>query len=191
MGLVQESRAEKALDELKKLSAPNALVKRNGIIKEMQSSQIVPGDIIILETGNFVPADCRILSCVNLKIEESALTGETVPNLKNAEIELKANILPGDMSNMAFSTTTVTNGRGEAVVCETGMRTKVGQIANLILSNESPETPLQKKLRRGWKNAWRSCNWNLLYYFCYWNFKENSMDANVYDINRTCCCSNS
>ncbi len=74
MGLIQESRAEKALDDLKKLSAPNAIVKRNGIIKEISSSEVVPGDIVILETGNFVPADCRILSCVNLQIEESALT---------------------------------------------------------------------------------------------------------------------
>lgn len=191
MGLVQESRAEKALEELKKLSAPNAIVRRNGLIKEIPVSEVVPGDIIILETGNFVPADCRILNCVNLKIEESALTGETVPSTKDNKVELKSNILSGDMVNMAFSTTTVTNGRGEAVVCETGMKTKVGQIASLILSNESPETPLQKKLRRCWKKIGRSCPRNLPYYFHYWNFEKNSLDANVHDFYRSCCSCNS
>ena len=146
MGLVQESRAEKAIEALTKLSAPTAKVKRDGIIKEIPCEDVVPGDIVLLETGNFVPADCRILYSAKLSIEESALTGETISVNKEPEAILNRNILPADMLNMAFATTTVTSGHGEAVVCDIGMNTKVGQIAKLILSNKAPDTPLQKKL---------------------------------------------
>ena len=146
MGLVQEQKAEKSLEALKKMSAPNAKVRRNGKIREIEASKVVPGDIVMLEAGNYVPADCRLIDSYNLQIEESSLTGETLPTSKQADIILNANTAMGDLKNMAFATTIVVNGHAEAVVVETGMNTKVGQIAGMIIENESPETPLQKKL---------------------------------------------
>ena len=146
MGLIQEEKAEKSLEALKKMSAPNAKVRRNGKIREIEASQVVPGDIVMLEAGNYVPADCRLIDSYNLQIEESSLTGETLPTSKQADIILNANTAMGDLKNMAFATTIVVNGHAEAVVVETGMNTKVGQIAGMIIENESPETPLQKKL---------------------------------------------
>jgi len=146
MGLIQEEKAEKSLEALKKMSAPNAKVRRNGKIQEIEASQVVPGDVVILEAGNYVPADCRLIDSYNLQIEESSLTGETLPTSKQADIILNANTAMGDLKNMAFATTIVVNGHAEAVVVETGMNTKVGQIAGMIIENESPETPLQKKL---------------------------------------------
>lgn len=146
MGLIQESKAEKSLESLQKLSAPIAKVKRDGKIISINSTQVVPGDVIILEAGSLVPADCRLINAYNLKIEESALTGETVPVLKQANVLLSKNTSIGDAINMAFSSTIVTNGHAEAIVTDTGMQTKVGQIAKMIITDESPETPLQKKL---------------------------------------------
>lgn len=146
MGLIQEEKAEKSLEALKKMSAPNAKVRRNGKIREIEASKVVPGDIVMLEAGNYVPADCRLIDSYNLQIEESSLTGETLPTSKQANIILNANTAMGDLKNMAFATTIVVNGHAEAVVVETGMNTKVGQIAGMIIENESPETPLQKKL---------------------------------------------
>ena len=146
MGLVQEEKAEKSLEALKKMSAPNAKVKRNGKIQEIEATKVVPGDIVILEAGNYVPADCRIIDSYNLQIEESSLTGENLPTSKQANIILNTNTAIGDLKNMAFATTIVVNGHAEAIVVETGMNTKVGQIAGMIIENESPETPLQKKL---------------------------------------------
>ena len=146
MGLIQEEKAEKSLEALKKMSAPNAKVRRNGKIQEIEASQVVPGDVVILEAGNYVPADCRLIDSYNLQIEESSLTGETLPTSKQADVILNANTAIGDLKNMAFTTTIVVNGHAEAVVVETGMNTKVGQIAGMIIENESPETPLQKKL---------------------------------------------
>ena len=146
MGLIQEEKAEKSLEALKKMSAPNAKVRRNGKIREIEASKVVPGDIVMLEAGNYVPADCRLIDSYNLQIEESSLTGETLPTSKQADVILNANTAMGDLKNMAFATTIVVNGHAEAVVVETGMNTKVGQIAGMIIENESPETPLQKKL---------------------------------------------
>lgn len=146
MGLVQEEKAEKSLESLKKMSAPKAKVKRDGKILEIESQDVVPGDLILLETGNFVPADCRIIESFDLKIEESALTGETIASDKEAELILKQDTPMGDMKNMAFATTIVVNGRGLAVCTETGMNTKVGKIAGMIINEETPETPIQKKL---------------------------------------------
>ena len=146
MGLIQEEKAEKSLEALKKMSAPNAKVRRNGKIREIEASQVVPGDVVMLEAGNYVPADCRLIDSYNLQIEESSLTGETLPTSKQADVILNANTAIGDLKNMAFATTIVVNGHAEAVVVETGMNTKVGQIAGMIIENESPETPLQKKL---------------------------------------------
>ena len=145
MGLSQESKAEKALEELAKMSAPNAKVKRDGKIKEIPATNIVPGDIIILEQGNFVPADSRLINGFNLKAEESALTGETMP-VKKEDIVLKKDIQVGDTINMVFGTTVISYGNGMAIVTDTGMNTKVGKIAKLILEDTAPETPLQRKL---------------------------------------------
>lgn len=146
MGTVQEAKAEKSIDALKKMSTPVAKVKREGNIITVPSEEIVIGDIIILEAGNYVPADCRIIKSYNLKIEESSLTGETIPILKDENVKLKGDCNIGDMVNMAFGTTIITNGSAEAVVVETAMNTKVGKIANMIINDESPETPIQKKL---------------------------------------------
>ena len=146
MGLVQEQKAEKSLEALKKMSAPTAKVKRSGKVVEIESENVVPGDVVILETGSFVPADCRLINSYNLKIEESSLTGENVPEEKDATRILNSNTPMGDICNMAYATTIVVNGHGEAVVTETGMNTKVGKIAGMIIEDEAPETPIQKKL---------------------------------------------
>lgn len=157
MGLVQEAKAEKSLEALKKMTAPTCRVKRNGKISTIKSEQIVPGDIVLLEAGNYVPADCRLISSSNLKIEESSLTGETVPVLKDANCMLKEITALGDMVNMAFSTTIVVNGHGEAIVTDIGMNTKVGKIAKMIITNEAPETPIQKKLEEVGKALGIAC----------------------------------
>lgn len=146
MGLVQESKAEKSIEALKKMTAPMAKVRRNGKVEEISSKEVVPGDIVLLEAGNYVPADCRLISTFNLKIEESSLTGETEPVLKNADNVFKGEIPIGDMTNVAFSTTTVVGGHAEAIVVETGMNTTLGKIAHMIINDEAPQTPIQKKL---------------------------------------------
>lgn len=157
MGLVQEEKAEKSLEALKKMSAPNAKVRRSGKIVEIESSKVVPGDIVILEAGNYVPADCRLIDSYNLKVEESALTGETVPTQKDADAILKENTAMGDLRNMAFATTVVVNGHAEAVVVETGMNTRVGKIAGMIIEDEAPQTPIQKKLAEVGKTLAIAC----------------------------------
>ena len=116
--MIQETKAEKALDALAKLASPTAKVKRDGKINEIPCEDVVPGDIVLLETGNYVPADCRILESARLSIDESALTGENIPSNKDAEIILSNNAMPADMLNMAFATTIITSGHGEAVVCD-------------------------------------------------------------------------
>jgi len=146
MGVFQESKAEKSIEALQRLASPNAKVKRNGEIKLVASEEVVPGDIIIIETGSYIPADARLINAYNFKVEESALTGETLPVDKNANIILKENVSLGDMENLIFATTIAVSGHAEAIVTETGMNTKVGKIAQMIISDESPETPLQKKL---------------------------------------------
>ena len=146
MGLIQESKAEKSIEALKKLSSPTTKIKRNGKIYTVPSDGIVPGDVIILEAGSFVPADARLISTYNLQVEESALTGETVPVTKDSNVTLKQNIPIGDTINMVFSTTIITNGHAEAIVTNIGMDTKVGKIAKMIITDEAPQTPLQQKL---------------------------------------------
>lgn len=146
MGVMQESKAEKALDALKGLSAPHARVIRDGKEEVIDAIDLVPGDIIHLEAGDFVPADARLLRSVSLKSEESALTGESVPSEKNAE-EIFAEDAPlGDRANMLFSGCSVTYGTATAVVTATGMDTEMGKIANLLEDEEEGQTPLQKKL---------------------------------------------
>ena len=146
MGVIQEAKAEKSIEALKQMTPQIAKVIRNGKKVEINAEELVKGDIIELEAGNYVPADCRILESHNLKIEESSLTGETEPSLKDAEIICKKDIPLGDMKNMAFMASVAVNGHGKAVVTDIGMNTKVGKIANMIIEDESPETPLQKKL---------------------------------------------
>ena len=146
MGVIQEAKAEKSIEALKQMTPQITKVIRNGKTTEINAEDLVKGDIVILETGNFIPADCRIIESHNLKIEESSLTGEAEPSLKEANIICQKDIPLGDMKNMAFMASTVVNGTGKAIVTETGMETKVGQIANMIIEDEAPETPLQKKL---------------------------------------------
>ncbi|HAS92413.1 MAG TPA: ATPase [Clostridiales bacterium] len=146
IGMVQESKAEAALEALKNLSSPNAMVRRDGMAMEIPAAELVVGDIVILEAGRIIPADLRLIQSINLKIEESALTGESVPVDKNADLVTDKEVGIGDRLNMAFSSTSVAYGRGEGVVVYTGMDTEIGKIAAMI--NESTEelTPLQKRL---------------------------------------------
>lgn len=146
MGVVQESKAEKALDALQNLSAPHARVLRDGKETVIEASHLVPGDIIRLEAGDFVPADARLLHSVSLKSEESALTGESVPSEKDAELPVKEGAPLGDRSNMLFSGCSITYGTAVALVTATGMDTEMGRIANLLEGEEEVQTPLQKKL---------------------------------------------
>ncbi len=146
MGLVQEARAEKSIESLKKLTPQIAKTIRGGRLQEINAEELVPGDIIELEAGNYVPADCRIIEGFNLKIEESSLTGETEPVEKNETQILEEKIPLGDMKNMGFMASIVVSGHGKAIVTDTGMNTKIGKIANMINEEEAPETPIQKKL---------------------------------------------
>ena len=146
MGVVQEAKAEKSIEALKEMTPPKAKVIRNNISSDINAEELVPGDIVILEAGNYVPADCRLIESYNLKVEESSLTGETESILKDADMICKKNISLGDQLNMAFMASIVVNGHAKAVVTETGMNTKVGKIANMIIQDEAPETPIQKKL---------------------------------------------
>lgn len=146
VGVVQESKAEKALEALKKLSTPKAVVKRDGELKEIPSEEVVPGDIIILDAGRYVPADLRLIETANLKIEESALTGESVPSEKDGSKAFPDEEVPlGDQINMAFSSTLATYGRGIGIAVETGMNTQIGKIAKMLDDTENEMTPLQKK----------------------------------------------
>ncbi|MBQ7376651.1 MAG: calcium-translocating P-type ATPase, PMCA-type [Clostridia bacterium] len=146
MGVVQESKAEKALDALKGMSAPHARVIRNGEEKVIDAAELVPGDIIRLEAGDFVPADARLLHSVSLKSEESALTGESVPSEKDADEIVDEKAPLGDRLNMVFSGCSITYGTATAVVTATGMNTEMGKIAGLLNGEEESQTPLQKKL---------------------------------------------
>ena len=146
MGVYQEGKAEKALDALKNMSAPHARVIRDGKETVIDAAQLVPGDIIRLEAGDFVPADCRLLQSAGLKSEESALTGESVPSEKDAEAEVAENAPIGDRTNMIFSGCSITYGTATAVVTATGMDTEMGKIANLLDGETDTQTPLQQKL---------------------------------------------
>ena len=146
MGVIQEAKAEKSIEALKEMTPPKSKVIREGITNEINAEDLVPGDIIILEAGNYMPADGRIIESFGLKIEESSLTGETEPVLKDANKICREKESLGDMKNMAFMSTIIVNGHGMAIVTETGMNTKVGKIANMMIENEAPETPIQKKL---------------------------------------------
>ena len=146
ISISQEDNAEKALEALRKMSAPLAKVIRNGSLTRVETNLLVPGDIIVLEAGDLVPADARILECANLKADEAAMTGESVPVTKNASDGLPEDTALGDRKNMVISSTVITNGRATCVVTSTGMETEVGQIAGMLMNEEDSETPLQKKM---------------------------------------------
>jgi Ca2+-transporting ATPase len=146
LGVVQESRAEEALAALKKMAAPESQVLRDGKRISVPASQLVPGDVVLLEAGNFVPADLRLLEAVNLRVEEAALTGESVPVQKNDALQLNEDAGLGDRKNMIFMGTVVNYGRGRGVVVATGMQTQLGMIADMLQSVEEEGTPLQGKL---------------------------------------------
>jgi Ca2+-transporting ATPase len=146
VGVVQESKAEAALAALKKMAAPNAQVIRGGHQVTIPSRELVVGDVVVIEAGNYIPADMRLIESVNLKVEEASLTGESVPVDKNASVVLDKEIPLGDRKNSAFMSTLVTYGRGRGLVTATGMHTQIGLIAEMLQSYEEEETPLQQKL---------------------------------------------
>jgi len=146
LGIIQERRAEEALAALKKLTAPEAQVLRDGHRVSVPGRELVPGDMVFLEAGNYIPADVRLLEAVNLRVEEASLTGESLPVQKSAASVLDKNVPLGDRKNTAFMGTLVSYGRGRGVVVSTGMRTQLGLIAEMLQRVEEEETPLQRRL---------------------------------------------
>jgi len=147
IGVFQENKAEKSLEALQKLSSHTAKVIRNGEMVVVEAKDLVPGDVVVLDTGDFVPADLRLIEAVNLKSQESALTGESVPVEKDTNV-IEGEVGIGDRTNMLFSSSLITYGRGKAIVVATGMNTEVGKIANIINTTIDTETPLQHKLNK-------------------------------------------
>lgn len=153
IGIIQEYKSEKSLESLKKLSSPKSIVKRNNKIIEINSENLVVGDIVLLDAGRIVPADIRLFECANLKIDESALTGESVPSEKNIDtISKDESIALADRKNMVYMSTIVTYGRGQGIVVSTGMNTEIGKIASFLNDSKNEITPLQKKLNILGKN---------------------------------------
>ena len=146
IGFIQEAKAEKAIDALRKLASPRALVRRDGTVREIEAAELVPGDIVLLEAGRNVPADLRLIESQNLKIEESALTGESEPAEKDSSFVAEGDTALGDRINMGYMSTVVTYGRGEGVVTATGMSTEIGRIAKILEESGDEMTPLQKRL---------------------------------------------
>jgi Ca2+-transporting ATPase len=157
LGVVQEKRAEEALAALKKLAAPEAQVLRDGRRGLLPAAELVPGDVVFLEAGNYIPADVRLLEAINLRIEEAALTGESVAVQKNAALALDKDIPLGDRKNTAFMGTVVSYGRGKGVVVSTGMHTQLGLIATMLQAVEEEETPLQRRLNELGKTLGWAC----------------------------------
>ena len=146
LGFIQEYRADKAVESLKKLSAPKAHVMRDGRVQEIDATQLVPGDVLVLAEGDRIPADARLIEALSLEVNESALTGESNPVAKQIEVLTDTNLTIADKKNMVFMNTVITRGRGTAVIVDTGMATEIGLIAKSISEQKSPETPLQRKL---------------------------------------------
>ncbi len=146
VGVIQEGKAQKALESLKKLTSPRAVVRRDSVVREIAAAELVVGDVVILETGSQVPADLRLVQAWNLKIEESALTGESVPVEKTSEKPEVEKTAVGERKNEAFMSTLVTAGRGEGIVTATGMQSEIGKVASMIRAVPREYTPLQKKL---------------------------------------------
>ena len=157
LGIYQEGKAEKSVEALQKMSAPNAKVIRDGKQKEVSASTVVPGDIVVLETGDIIPADIRLIESSNLKIEEASLTGESVPVEKNAKEAIEGSAGIGDRHNMGYSSTIVAYGRGKGVAVETGAKTEIGHIATTIQSYGEELTPLQIKLNQLGKILGTAC----------------------------------
>ena len=148
IGTVQENKAEKSLEALKKMSSPTCVVRRDGKLIELKAEELVPGDIVILEEGRTVPADLRLISSINLKTDESSLTGESLPVEKDADIVFSDPVGVGDRVNMAYMSTPVVYGRGEGIVALTGINTETGKIAKMLSEGEDDTTPLQKQLAK-------------------------------------------
>jgi P-type Ca2+ transporter type 2C len=157
LGVVQERRAEQALAALRKLAAPEAHVIREGSRQSIPANLLVPGDLVLLEAGNYVPADVRLLEAINLRVEEAALTGESVPVQKDASIRLEQDIPLGDRRNTTFMGTLVNYGRGKGIVISTGMTTQIGLIAQMLQSVEQEPTPLQRRLDQLGKTLGWAC----------------------------------
>ena len=148
IGIAQESKAEKSLEALQKLTDHASKVIRDGKIKVIPAKELVPGDIVVLDTGDYIPADLRVIEAVNLKAQESSLTGESVPVEKTTKTIEKTDVGIGDRTNMLFSSSLVTYGRGKGIVVQTGMNTEVGKIAGMLDNTEKQITPLQEKLNK-------------------------------------------
>ena len=148
IGIAQESKAEKSLEALQKLTDHASKVIRDGKIKVIPAKELVPGDIVVLDTGDYIPADLRVIEAVNLKAQESSLTGESVPVEKTTKMIEKTDVGIGDRTNMLFSSSLVTYGRGKGIVVQTGMNTEVGKIAGMLDNTEKQITPLQEKLNK-------------------------------------------
>ena len=146
IGVYQENKAEKSLEALEKMSAPLCKVIRDGKVVQLSTKNLVPGDIVVFEAGDYIPADARIIEAVNLQVDESALTGESVPVEKHAELIEEDEVPLGDQKNMVFSSTFVTKGRGVGIVTKTGMNTEIGKIAGMLIKEDNAKTPLQMKL---------------------------------------------
>jgi Ca2+-transporting ATPase len=146
LGVVQEYRAEQAMAALRKMAAPLVRVRRDGHVLDIASRELVPGDVVLLEAGSVIPADGRVIEVANLSVQEASLTGESLPVQKHTDALAKADTTIGDRRNMVYMGTSVTYGRGEAVIVKTGMQTELGRIAQLIQTVESELTPLQRRM---------------------------------------------
>ena len=175
VGVIQESKAEQALAALKKMAAPNAQVMRDSLQMTIPGRELVPGDVVLLEAGNYVPADMRLITSVNLKVEEASLTGESVPAEKNAGAVLDKEIPLCDRRNSAFMSTMVTYGRGKGLVTGTGMGTQIGLIAEMIQSYEDEDTPLQQKLAHLGKVIGTICLAICAFVFVYGLLRDTSL----------------
>ncbi len=146
--IYQEKNAEKVLDELSNMNIPNCVVLRDNCRRVVRKDEIVPGDVVELKTGDFIPADARIVDCTNFEVDESALTGESEPVKKNCDVVLEENTPVAERKNMVFSSCYVTKGKARVVITSTGMQTEMGKIAQFLNSNKKVITPLQKKLNK-------------------------------------------
>ena len=177
LGVVQEYRAEQSLAALRKLAAPEAHVIRDGAHQIVPASQLVPGDLVLLEAGNYVPADLRLLEAVNLRIDEAALTGESVAVQKDASTQYEADVPLGDRKNTVFMGTLVNYGRGRGVVISTGMNTQIGMIAEMLQSVQLEPTPLQRRLDQLGKTlGWAALAVCAIVFFVGWIQGSNPLD---------------
>lgn len=182
MGTVQESKAERSLEALQNMSAPHAQVRRDGQESIIDASKLVPGDIVLIEAGDYIPADGRLISAFNLKVEESALTGESVPVEKDAQAVVASSAPLGDRLNMVYSGCSVTYGHGEAVVTATGMNTEMGHIAGILNNEKQTQTPLQKKLAQLGADAGCSGDHHLRSDFCDRSGQWHGADGDLHGI---------